>query len=97
MVLGEQLLSLGEDCQLLVWRIGKYDEPEVRCATLLPSHHARDHHLLTQQAACLPVRFLHVNARAESSTGAAVYHVECLSPDEQKLPLSGHLSNPYVN
>ena len=57
MVLGEQLLSLGEDCQLLVWRIGKYDEPEVHCATLLPSHHARDHHLLTQQAACLPVGF----------------------------------------
>ena len=29
MVLGEQLLSLGEDCQLLVWRIADYKEPEV--------------------------------------------------------------------
>jgi hypothetical protein len=30
LVLGDNLLSLGKDKQLLVWRIGQYDAPEVR-------------------------------------------------------------------
>lgn len=34
LVLGDQLLSLGKDGQLLVWRIGEYDSPQVRqCVT----------------------------------------------------------------
>jgi hypothetical protein len=30
LVLGDQLLSLGKDGQLLVWKIGEYDAPQVR-------------------------------------------------------------------
>jgi hypothetical protein len=30
LVLGEQLLSLGKDGQLLVWKIGEHDQPQVR-------------------------------------------------------------------
>jgi U3 small nucleolar RNA-associated protein 21 len=30
LVLGDQLLSLGKDGQLLVWKIGEYDSPQVR-------------------------------------------------------------------
>jgi hypothetical protein len=29
LVLGDQLLSLGKDGQLLVWKIGEYDTPQV--------------------------------------------------------------------
>jgi hypothetical protein len=29
LVLGDNLLSLGKDKQLLVWKIGQYDAPEV--------------------------------------------------------------------
>lgn len=34
LVLGDQLLSLGKDRQLLVWRIGEYDQPQVRLCGL---------------------------------------------------------------
>jgi hypothetical protein len=30
LVLGDNLLSLGKDRQLLVWKIGQYDAPQVR-------------------------------------------------------------------
>lgn len=42
LVLGEQLLSLGKDGQLLVWKIGEYDTPQVStyCAQLQPCCYA---------------------------------------------------------
>jgi hypothetical protein len=33
LVLGDNLLSLGKDKQLLVWKIGQYGAPEVRAST----------------------------------------------------------------
>lgn len=47
LVLGDQLLSLGKDGQLLVWKIGECDSPQVRlwvCAALVVE--SRSHHFL---------------------------------------------------
>jgi hypothetical protein len=61
LVLGDQLLSLGKDGQLLVWKIGEYDSPQVSTPA----------HSLAGPACC--TRIYSQAASAKQTRSAAAY------------------------